>query len=119
VSSPTNGGSQYAFVAVSVACGLIPTLSPSLFQYLPAWISPVIHTGVVLGSIVAFLLNPSFNGTTAQQLLLGPNNVRPEAVEREIFRVAVGPLPRFRHKVRRDRRLFFLSGISSFNPCCF
>ncbi len=55
-------------VAVSVACGLIPTLSPSLFQHLPAWISPITHTGVVLGSIVAFLLNLFFNGTTAQQI---------------------------------------------------
>ncbi len=52
-------------VAVSVASGLIPTLSPSLFQHLPAWISPITHTGVVLGSIAAFILNLFFNGTTA------------------------------------------------------
>src|ERR1700730_641180 len=54
-------------VAVSVASGLIPTLSPSLFQHLPAWISPITQSGVVLGSIVAFLLNLFFNGTTAQK----------------------------------------------------
>jgi uric acid transporter len=54
-------------VGVSVACGLIPTLSPSLFQHLPAWTSPITHTGVVLGSVVAFLLNLFFNGTTAQK----------------------------------------------------
>ena len=54
-------------VAVSIACGLIPTLSPSLFQYLPAWTAPITHTGVVLGSIVAFLLNLFFNGTGARQ----------------------------------------------------
>jgi xanthine permease len=54
-------------VAVSVASGLIPTLSPSLFQHLPAWVSPITHTGVVLGSIVAFVLNLFFNGTTAQK----------------------------------------------------
>ena len=54
-------------VAVSIASGLIPTLSPSLFQHLPAWISPITHTGVVLGSIVAFLLNLFFNGTTPQK----------------------------------------------------
>jgi hypothetical protein len=59
-------------VAVSVASGLIPTLSPSLFQHLPAWISPITHTGVVLGSIVAFLLNLFFNGTTAQQIASTP-----------------------------------------------
>jgi NCS2 family nucleobase:cation symporter-2 len=55
-------------VAVSVASGLIPTLSPSLFQHLPAWISPITHTGVVLGSIVAFLLNLFFNGATAHKM---------------------------------------------------
>jgi NCS2 family nucleobase:cation symporter-2 len=55
-------------VAVSVAAGLIPTLSPSLFQHLPDWISPITHTGVVLGSIVAFLLNLFFNGATAPKL---------------------------------------------------
>jgi xanthine permease len=52
-------------VAVSIASGLIPTLSPSLFQYLPAWTAPITHSGVVLGSIVAFLLNLFFNGTGA------------------------------------------------------
>jgi xanthine/uracil permease len=54
-------------VAVSVASGLIPTLSPSLFQHLPGWISPITHAGVVLGSIIAFLLNLFFNGTTTQK----------------------------------------------------
>jgi len=54
-------------VAVSLASGLIPTLSPSLFQHLPGWISPITHTGIVLGSIVAFLLNLFFNGITAQK----------------------------------------------------
>jgi uric acid transporter len=53
-------------VAVSLASGLIPTLSPSLFQHLPAWTTPITHTGVVLGSIVAFLLNLFFNGTAPQ-----------------------------------------------------
>jgi NCS2 family nucleobase:cation symporter-2 len=61
-------------VAVSIASGLIPTLSPSLFQHLPAWISPITHSGVVLGSSVAFLLNLFFNGTTAQQTASTPNN---------------------------------------------
>ena len=54
-------------VAVSLASGLIPTLSPSLFQHLPGWIFPITHTGVVLGSIVAFLLNLFFNGATAHK----------------------------------------------------
>ncbi len=53
-------------VAVSLASGLIPTLSPSLFQHLPAWTAPITHTGVVLGSIVAFLLNLFFNGAAPQ-----------------------------------------------------
>jgi uric acid transporter len=49
-------------VAVSISCGLIPTLSPSLFQHLPAWSAPVTHSGVVLGCIVAVALNLFFNG---------------------------------------------------------
>jgi xanthine/uracil permease len=70
-------GRDLFIVAVSVACGLIPTLSPSLLQHLPAWISPITHTGVVLGSIVAFLLNLFFNGTTAQQIPSTPTTYLP------------------------------------------
>jgi uric acid transporter len=51
-------------IAISIASGLIPTLSPSLLQHLPGWISPFTHSGVVLGTVVAVLLNLFFHGTS-------------------------------------------------------
>ena len=52
-------------------------------------------------------------GQQLSKFLLGPNDVRPEAVEREIFRVAVGPLPRFRHNEKRSPSLFPLGNIQA------
>ena len=31
----------------------IPTLAPTFFQYLPHWLEPVTHSGIVLGTLVA------------------------------------------------------------------
>jgi uric acid transporter len=52
-------------VAVTISCGLIPTLSPSLFQHLPPWSSPITHSGVVLGCVVGVILNLFFNGVAS------------------------------------------------------
>jgi NCS2 family nucleobase:cation symporter-2 len=49
-------------VAISIGFGMIPTLSPTLFQYLPKWTDPFTHSGIVLGTIVAVVLNLFFNG---------------------------------------------------------
>jgi NCS2 family nucleobase:cation symporter-2 len=49
-------------VAISIGFGMIPTLSPTLFQYLPKWTDPFTHSGIVLGTIVAVALNLFFNG---------------------------------------------------------
>jgi NCS2 family nucleobase:cation symporter-2 len=49
-------------VAISIGFGMIPTLSPTLFQYLPKWTHPFTHSGIVLGTIVAVVLNLFFNG---------------------------------------------------------
>jgi xanthine permease len=49
-------------VALSLAFGLIPTLAPIFFQHLPVWSIPVTHSGVVLGTIVAVLVNLLFRG---------------------------------------------------------
>jgi len=49
-------------VAISIGFGMIPTLSPTLFQYLPKWTDPFTHSGIVLGTIVAVSLNLFFNG---------------------------------------------------------
>src|SRR5258707_4922467 len=52
-------------VDVSLAAGLIPTLSPSLFHHLPTWFSPIRHTGVVMVSVAVCIMNVCFNDTRA------------------------------------------------------
>ncbi|CAG9173700.1 nucleobase:cation symporter-2 family protein [Cupriavidus respiraculi] len=49
-------------VAISIGAGMIPTLAPTFFQYLPAWTTPFTHSGIVLGTIVAVALNLFYNG---------------------------------------------------------
>jgi NCS2 family nucleobase:cation symporter-2 len=49
-------------VACALGIGLIPTLSPHFFQHLPAWTSPVTGSSVVLGTLVAVVLNLFLNG---------------------------------------------------------
>jgi len=49
-------------VALSLGIGLTPTLAPNLFQYLPAWSIPITQSGVILGTIVAVLLNLLLKG---------------------------------------------------------
>jgi xanthine permease len=48
-------------VASSLGFGMIPTLSPRFFQHLPDWTSPITGSGVVLGTLVAVLLNLLLN----------------------------------------------------------
>jgi NCS2 family nucleobase:cation symporter-2 len=49
-------------VASSLGFGMIPTLSPRFFQHLPDWTSPITSSGVVLGTLVAVILNLLLNG---------------------------------------------------------
>lgn len=49
-------------VAISIGFGMIPTLSPSFFQYLPSWTHAFTHSGIVLGTLVAVALNLFYNG---------------------------------------------------------
>ncbi len=48
-------------VASALGFGMIPTLSPRFFQHLPDWTSPITGSGVVLGTLVAILLNLLLN----------------------------------------------------------
>ncbi|MCU1338433.1 MAG: pbuX5 [Bryobacterales bacterium] len=50
-------------VASSMGFGMIPTLSPRFFQHLPDWTSPITSSGVVLGTLVAVILNLVLNGS--------------------------------------------------------
>jgi len=49
-------------VAISIGFGMFPTLSPTLFQYLPKGPDAFTPSGIVLGTIVAVVLNLFFNG---------------------------------------------------------
>lgn len=53
-------------VAVSVAIGLIPVLSDRFFQHLPAAFAPLTHSGIVLATIAAVVLNLVFDSGTAE-----------------------------------------------------
>jgi uric acid transporter len=50
-------------VAVSVAFGMIPLAAENFFHHLPRALAPVTHSGILLASLAAVLLNLFFNGT--------------------------------------------------------
>ena len=47
-------------VANSIGFGMIPTVAPHFFARLPAWTTPITQSGIVLGTLVAVLLNLFF-----------------------------------------------------------
>ena len=57
-------------IAISLGLGLIPTLSPNFFQHLPAWAHPVTHSGIVLGTLAAVLINLFYNGMQSREQAL-------------------------------------------------
>jgi NCS2 family nucleobase:cation symporter-2 len=48
-------------VASALGLGMIPILSPRFFQHLPEWTRPVTGSSVLLGTLVALVLNLFFN----------------------------------------------------------
>ena len=52
-------------VAVSVGLGLVPVVSPTFFAQLPHALSPLLHSGILLASVSAVLLNVIFNGVSS------------------------------------------------------
>ena len=56
--------SNLFIVGVSLTIGMIPTLAPSFFQYLPSWSNELTHSGIVLGTIIAVVFNLCFNGVS-------------------------------------------------------
>jgi uric acid transporter len=54
-------------VAVSVGLGLVPVVSPHFFQQLPSALSPVLHSGILLASTSAVVLNLIFNGARSEK----------------------------------------------------
>jgi len=51
---------RIATIAVSVAMGLIPVLSDKFFQAMPAALTPLLHSGIVLSSTTAILASLFF-----------------------------------------------------------
>ena len=49
-------------IAVSVGFGMMPTLAPAFFHHFPDWTHPITHSGIVMGTLVAVVLNAWFNG---------------------------------------------------------
>jgi len=49
-------------VAVSVGVGMIPLVADKFFQAAPAALAPLLHSGILLTTIAAVLLNLLFNG---------------------------------------------------------
>ncbi len=50
-------------VAISIGVGMIPMLSPKFFAQLPPTAGTVLHSGILLATVAAVLLNLYFNGT--------------------------------------------------------
>jgi uric acid transporter len=50
-------------IAISIGFGMIPIVSQQFFSQLPHVLGPVLHSGILLASICAVLLNVYFNGT--------------------------------------------------------
>jgi len=57
-------------VAVSVGVGLLPTVSPTIFDQFPTWFQIIFHSGISAGAISAILLNLLLNSDKLQQKLL-------------------------------------------------
>lgn len=49
-------------VAISLGMALIPTVAPDFFSQLPSAFEPILHSGILLASVSAVILNVYFNG---------------------------------------------------------
>ncbi|HXY98620.1 MAG TPA: nucleobase:cation symporter-2 family protein [Stellaceae bacterium] len=49
-------------VAIALGIGMIPLVAPKFFDRLPAELGPLLHSGILLAAVAAFLLNLYFNG---------------------------------------------------------
>jgi NCS2 family nucleobase:cation symporter-2 len=49
-------------IAISIGFGMIPLVADKFFQFMPKALSPLLHSGILLASIAAVVLNLYFNG---------------------------------------------------------
>ena len=75
-------------VAVSLAFGMIPVVSPTFYDEFPTWFSVIFHSGISSAAIMAVLLNLLFNhlktGNSSQQSVFAaspPRMVRAEELQ--------------------------------------
>ena len=54
-------------VAISIGTGMIPIVAPSFFEKMPTSMSTILHSGVLLASGMAVILNLYFNGKGRDQ----------------------------------------------------
>src|SRR5574337_959935 len=62
VDYKTNRFNLY-IVAMAIGFGLLPTVAPNWFQHMPHALAPILHSGILLTSIAAVVLNLFFNGS--------------------------------------------------------
>jgi NCS2 family nucleobase:cation symporter-2 len=54
-------------VAVSVGMGMVPVVAPKFFTQLPHALEPILHSGILLASVSAVVLNIVFNGVRKER----------------------------------------------------
>jgi NCS2 family nucleobase:cation symporter-2 len=54
-------------IAISIGMGMIPVASDKFFSKLPHALEPLLHSGILLASITAVLLNAHFNGLHSEE----------------------------------------------------
>jgi NCS2 family nucleobase:cation symporter-2 len=71
-------------VAISIAVGMIPLVTPTFFAQTPRWLGPLLNSGITLAAISALGLNALFNGggsdATAKQELAAAATARDETL---------------------------------------
>lgn len=55
-------------VAISLGMGMIPTVAKDFFGQMPAGMAPLLHSGILLASLTAVILNAFFNGLGSSDL---------------------------------------------------
>ncbi len=80
-------------VAISVGIGLLPTVSPTLFNQFPTGLSIVFHSGISAGAIAAILLNLLLNSTAVQARHAGESEHAPHDAVRAAGADVTMPVP--------------------------
>lgn len=61
----TNNPYNSFIVAISLGMAMVPIVAPKFFTQMPSALEPILHSGILLASITAVLLNLFFNGLSS------------------------------------------------------